>query len=257
VRFEVDIHTRLGRGRHAFTLRSAFSVEENALVLFGPSGSGKTLTLQAIAGLLRPDAGRIVVDGRVLFDAAAGVDVPARRRGVGYVFQDYALFPHRTVRQNVGFGLSDLLGRLSPAHRGRVDELIHIFGLEPVAGQRPAHLSGGQRQRTALARALAPRPSLLLLDEPFSALDQPLRLRMRRELAKVLENFRVPMVMVTHDTDEVESLAQSVVVYNRGSVVGVHRAAALTAAGGSVAETLRDQVALAYGGDAAADGPVQ
>ncbi len=246
--FECDIVKRMRGGGQEFVLRSTFTASDRALVLFGPSGSGKTLTLQALAGLLTPDEGRIVVDGDILFDARAGIDIPTRDRGVGYVFQDYALFPHKTVRENVAFGLKPLFGRLAGKDSRRVDELVDLFGLAQVADLRPASISGGQKQRTALARALATRPRLLLLDEPFSALDQPLRARMRNELAKVLDDFAVPMIMVTHDSDEVESFAQAVVVYQHGDVVGVHSAADIEEAGGSVAETIRSQVAKAYEG---------
>ncbi|MDK2955695.1 MAG: molybdate transport system ATP-binding protein [Desulfovibrionales bacterium] len=246
MQFELNITKRMRSGGDAFLLRSHFSTSDRALVLFGPSGSGKTLTLQAIAGLLTPDEGCIKVNGDVLFDSEAGVNTPTRQRNVGYVFQNYALFPHRTVRENVGFGLKPLFGRLSAEDSRRVEELIHLFDLSRVADLKPSALSGGQQQRTALARALATSPKILLLDEPFSALDQPLRLRMRTELSRVLENFGIPMIMVTHDSDEVESFAESVVVYRHGEVVGMHSAKAIAESGQSLTETIREQVAMAY-----------
>lgn len=246
MKFDLDISKSLMSGGNEFRLRSTFSTTDKALVLFGPSGSGKTLTLQAVAGLLTPDEGRITVGGDVLFDSTAGVNLPTRKRGVGYVFQDYALFPHMTVWNNVAFGLRTLVGKLSKQDKQRVDELLYIFGLHRRADLFPAALSGGQKQRTALARALAPNPRILLLDEPFSALDQPLRLRMRKELTNVLETFDIPIVLVTHDADEVEAFAETVVVYNRGRVVGVHSAAEIRARGGSLAETVKKEVAAAY-----------
>ncbi|WP_285905228.1 ATP-binding cassette domain-containing protein [Pseudodesulfovibrio pelocollis] len=246
MQFEVDIVKRLRGGSGEFVLRSRFSATDRALALFGPSGSGKTLTLLALAGLLTPDAGRIAINGDVLFDSEAGINLPARRRGVGYVFQDYALFPHRTVWQNVAFGLTPLFGRISREDAERVDELLDLFGLSGLAGQRPATLSGGQKQRTALARAVAPRPRALLLDEPFSALDQPLRLRMREELSRMLDAVSIPMVLVTHDADEAEAFARTVVVYNHGAVAGVHRADEVTGQGRDLADVLRRQVADAY-----------
>ena len=246
MKFELDITKQMRSGGESFLLRSQFTITDRALVLFGPSGSGKTLTLQAIAGLLTPDKGRIAVNGDVLFDSDQGVNLPARKRGVGYVFQDYALFPHRTVWENVAFGLKPLFGRVGRKDARRVDELLDLFGLADLARMRPLVLSGGQKQRTALARALATRPRILLLDEPFSALDQPLRLRMRSELSRVLENFDIPMIMVTHDSDEVESFAQAVVVYRKGNVVGVHTAADISKVGGSLSDTIRDEVAQAY-----------
>jgi len=246
MKFEIDITKRLRSGAEEFVLHSRFSTEDSALVLFGPSGSGKTLTLQAIAGLLRPDRGCIKVNGEVVFDSEAGIDLPTRGRSLGYVFQDYALFPHLTVRENVGFGLRPLFGRLSGTQRRRVEDLIDVFGLEKVAGQKPGALSGGQQQRTALARAMATSPRVLLLDEPFSALDQPLRLRMRSELARVLEAFDTPMIMVTHDSDEVESFAEAVVVYCNGSVTAVHTARDMARTAQNLGECVRRQVALAY-----------
>ncbi len=246
MKFELDIVKRMSTGSEEFLLHSKFSSTDRALVLFGPSGSGKTLTLQAIAGLLTPDSGYIAVNGDVLYDSSAKINLPTRRRGVGYVFQDYALFPHKTVRENVGFGLKPFLRPISAADAHRVEELVELFGLAKMANMKPAQLSGGQKQRTALARALATKPRMLLLDEPFSALDQPLRLRMRNELARILESFDIPMIMVTHDSDEVESFAQAVVVYRDGTVVDLHTSRHLELTGKSLSETIREQVALAY-----------
>lgn len=216
-----DIDTRVTAPGAEFRLRARFEAPGRRIALFGPSGSGKSLTLLALAGLLKPHAGRIAVRDRVFFDAAAGVNVPARKRNVGMLFQDYALFPHLTVRDNVSFGLKPVFGPLRPAHRERVDELLELCGLAALAGQRPAQISGGQRQRTALARALATGPDLLLLDEPFTALDQPLREKMRAELFAILERFDLPMVMVSHDLDDVEHFAQTLVAFGQGRVLDV------------------------------------
>nr|WP_319542743.1 ATP-binding cassette domain-containing protein [uncultured Pseudodesulfovibrio sp.] len=246
MQFELDITKRLCSGGDEFLLRSQFSTMDRAVVLFGPSGSGKTLTLRSIAGMLTPDQGYIKVNGDVVFDSSANVNVPTRRRKVGYVFQDYALFPHLTVIENISFGLKPLIGRLMPKDVHRVEELIDVFGLGKVAGQKPISLSGGQQQRTALARALAPSPKLLLLDEPFSALDQPLRIRMRNELAKVLEKFGIPTIMVTHDADDVESFAETIVVYCNGNVANVLSVNDIAESGQGLTETLQGQVAQAY-----------
>ncbi|BDQ38330.1 molybdenum ABC transporter ATPase [Pseudodesulfovibrio nedwellii] len=246
MKFELDITKHMRSGGDEFLLRSEFFSTDRALVLFGPSGSGKTLTLRSIAGMLTPDKGYIKINGDVIFDSKANINVPTRCRDVGYVFQDYALFPHLTVRENIGFGLKPLFSRLGHKEKQHVEELIDVFGLEKIAGQRPIALSGGQQQRTALARALAPSPKLLLLDEPFSALDQPLRIRMRNELTKVLETFDIPMIMVTHDADEVEAFAETIVVYHNGSVANVYSACDFVGSDQRLAETLRHQVSLAY-----------
>jgi molybdate transport system ATP-binding protein len=215
----VEIEKRLSSRGREFTLRASFSASDEFVVLFGPSGSGKTLTLRALSGLMRPDAGRIEVDGRVLFDARKRIHVPARRRGIGYLFQDYALFPHLNVADNVAFGLNRTWrGTLPADERHRVAELLEVFGLGRLAASAPAELSGGQRQRVALARALACRPKLLLLDEPFAALDQPMRAKMRDNLKAVQQHFHVPAVLISHDPDDVEALADTLVVFEEGRV---------------------------------------
>ncbi|MES2993379.1 MAG: ATP-binding cassette domain-containing protein [Pseudomonadota bacterium] len=202
--FQVDIVKTVHSARRRFELRVRFETDAQRTVIFGPSGAGKTLTLQAIAGLVRPDSGRIAFDGQTLFDAAARTDRPARERGFGYLFQDYALFPHLNVRQNVAFGLSR--GWRNPPARGddeaAVAHWLRAFELTEVASQRPDELSGGQRQRTALARALVHSPRALLLDEPFSALDPALRDRLRAELDALLRRIDIPVLMITHDPDD-------------------------------------------------------
>lgn len=205
VSFDVAIDKTMttGVGRR-FHLRVRFQTRARRTVIFGPSGAGKSLTLQAIAGLLRPDAGRIAFDAEPLFDSATGIDVPARLRRFGYLFQDYALFPLLTVRQNVAFGLHrGLLNPRTGSADASVDRWLAAFHLEDVQTQRPVELSGGQRQRTALARALVHSPRALLLDEPFSALDPELRGRMRAELDELLHRVDIPVVMITHDPDDV------------------------------------------------------
>jgi molybdate transport system ATP-binding protein len=215
----VDIKKRLGSGRRVFSLEVSFASDKDVVVLFGPSGAGKSLTLQAIAGLTTPDAGRIVVGERVLFDASRNLTVPARHRDIGYVFQDYALFPHLTVAKNVAFGLMRTWPwYLCRQDRQRLEEVLEIFELAPMRDSLPRDLSGGQRQRVALARALIRRPSLLLLDEPFSALDALLRARMRQELLRVQERFNLPVILITHDPEDVAALAQTVVVYDAGRI---------------------------------------
>ncbi len=213
----IDIRKTLrDRGRR-FELAARFGSDEDFVVMFGPSGSGKSLTLQAVAGLVRPDAGRIAVGGRVLFDAARGIDLPIRERRVGYLFQDYALFPHLSVERNVGFALRPAFSwGLSGAARRRVAELLDVFELSELAQAMPRDLSGGQRQRVALARAIATQPAVLLLDEPFAALNPLLRARMRAELRRIQDHFRVPVMLITHDHDDVESFADTLVLFEAG-----------------------------------------
>jgi len=210
------LEVRLVKRLPDFTLDVEWTAGGGVAALFGPSGAGKTLTLQCMAGLLRPDAGRIVVDGRVLFDTASGADVPPQSRRVGYVFQGYALFPHLTVADNVGFGLR---GRSRAERTRRAAEVIGRLGLDGLERRYPRELSGGQRQRVALGRALAIDPALLLLDEPLSALDAPLRRTLRDELRAVLSEWGTAAVVVTHDFTEAYRLGDRIVVYEGGRVV--------------------------------------
>ena len=217
--FDVDIAKTLHTGARRFELRVRFRAEAKRIVIYGPSGAGKSLTLQALTGLLEPDSGRIAFGGELLFDAATRTDRPARSRRFGYVFQDYALFPQLTVRQNIAFALCTGL-RNPGRHAGGalVDSWLDRLGLHEVAGQRPAELSGGQRQRTALARALVNEPRALLLDEPFSALDPALRARTRDELDALLQHLDIPVVMITHDPDDLARFGAQVVHLRDGAV---------------------------------------
>ena len=231
---DVSIDLRLGE----FDLRVAFEAGDGITALFGPSGAGKTLTLRCIAGLASPQAGRIIVSGRTLFDSASTVAVPARDRGIGYLFQQYALFPHLNVAQNVGFGLH----RQSASSRSRrVHELLSLIGLEGIAARRPAELSGGQQQRVALARALAPEPRLLLLDEPFAAVDLRTRRRLRSELLRIQAATSTPMILVTHDLGEVRQISDSLVVLDRGRVLQAGPTAALLADPGRILRELAEE----------------
>ena len=241
-------HGAAGRGKPgSFELDVAFSSSAARIVLFGPSGSGKTLTLQAVAGLIRPDQGRVAVGGRDLYDSDTGLFVPARRRRVGYMFQDYALFPHLPAWRNVAFALEDTgpFGWLSSRSRGRAVELLQRFEVGHLADRLPRELSGGQRQRVALARALAASPQLLLLDEPFSALDPLLRSRLRRTVRELLEQWNIPLLLITHDPEDVDVFADEVVLYGRGCVRRTEKYADLCANEGDAREAL-----LALGGDA-------
>jgi molybdate transport system ATP-binding protein len=209
---EIALHKRFG----AFELDVAFTMHNGLMVLFGPSGSGKSLTLQVIAGMVEPDAGYICLDGRPVFDSRRRLNVSPQQRRVGYVPQHYALFPHLTVAQNIGFGLTRLT---RAARQQRIAELVDLFGLQDLVRQRPRQLSGGQQQRVALARAMAVQPQLLLLDEPFAALDMSLRSALRQELMQVQKRSGITLLMVTHDLDDVYALGQQVIVYDGGRVI--------------------------------------
>jgi molybdate transport system ATP-binding protein len=182
------------------------------LCLFGHSGAGKTTLLRILAGLTRPDKGRIVFNDRVWFDSEKKIDIPPQVRNVGYMFQDYALFPNMTVENNISFAqkVKDTV---------EVDKLLALFDLETLKHQHPAKLSGGQKQRVALARALAAKPSLLLLDEPLSALDWDMRTLLQEEIRKAHEILNSITLLVSHDIPEVFQLASSVIVLKNGNVV--------------------------------------
>ncbi len=218
---QINVRKRLASQDRQFGLDIAFESDSHRIALFGPSGAGKSLTLRAIAGLLAPDSGRIVLNGRTLFDSDTGIDLPPQERRVAYLFQDYALFPHLTVAQNIAFGLSR--GWRNPRRNALPPEAarwIEAFGLREIVNQYPAQISGGQKQRVALARALAPKPDIVLLDEPFSALDPALRARMREELRSLQESLDVPMLVISHDPQDVEILGDHVLEIREGRIYG-------------------------------------
>ena len=217
----VNIRKTLRAGPRSFQLDAQFESDSKRVVIYGASGAGKSQMMKAIAGLSRPDSGVIELDGRKLFDSSSGIDVPARRRRVGYLFQDYALFPHLNVRQNIGFGLQR--GWFNPAPRGEPEAVrywLEAFGLSEVAHQKPSELSGGQRQRVALARALVAEPAALLLDEPFAALDPALRVRMRAELDTLQRRLDIPMLLITHDPDDAATFGGHILTMADGRVAG-------------------------------------
>ena len=200
----------LDHGLRSFRLSLALDVGAETVALMGPSGAGKTSVLRAIAGLLRPERGRVALGAETWLDTGSRVDLPPERRRVGLVFQEYALFPHLSVRANVAFG-----------GRDRVDELLERFGIAALADARPGAISGGERQRVALARALARDPGVLLLDEPLSALDAHTRRRVRGELREVLGELGLPTLMVTHDFEDATSLADRIGVLVDGRLLQV------------------------------------
>ncbi len=216
---DVDLRLTLRTAERVFELQARFTATTHRTALMGASGSGKSTALMAIAGLAPTVRGHVRLGTHALLDSARGIDLPARARRVGMVFQDYALFPHMSVAQNLMFGVIRIGRRPDAAQQARVDALLLRFDLVRLRDAMPRHLSGGQRQRVALARALATEPQLLLLDEPLSALDVPLRVRLRRELAEMLDRVPVPTLLVTHDPQDVEVLAQSVIHIDQGRIV--------------------------------------
>lgn len=206
-------------GKKNFCLDIDFSIgdEFRRAVFFGPSGSGKSLTLNCIAGLTRPDSGRIAARGRVFFDSAQNIFLPPQKRRMGYMFQDYALFPHLTVLQNTAYSGSGLFGRhIDAREKEKAMAMLEKFGIAHLAGHYPSEISGGQKQRAALARAINADPDILLLDEPFSALDPLLREKMRHEMLEMMENFALPAVIITHDPDDVDEFAGALVLFDAG-----------------------------------------
>ena len=224
----VDIQKQLG----AFRLDVCFTAENGVTCLLGASGCGKSMTLKCIAGIEKPDKGRIELDGRVLFDSEKHIDLPPQQRRVGYLFQNYALFPNMSVRQNILCGLCREKNRAAKEHRA--DEMIALMQLEGLENHKPHQLSGGQQQRVALARILVSDPQLLLLDEPFSALDGHLRDALKIELRDLLQRFGREVLMVTHDRTEAYNMSAAIAVMDGGKLLTVKPTKALFADPGSV-----------------------
>ncbi|HVF50104.1 MAG TPA: molybdenum ABC transporter ATP-binding protein [Pyrinomonadaceae bacterium] len=200
----------------AFTLDATFDAAAGVTILFGASGAGKSMTLRAIAGIVRPDAGHIRIGERTLFDSARAIDLPVRARRVGYVFQNLALFPHLSALGNVEFALDRLPRR---ERRERAFEMLEGFKIAHTAARRPRDISGGEAQRVALARALASEPQILLLDEPLSALDEATKREIISDLKTLNRRLQLPVLYVTHSREEAVALGERVVVYERGRVV--------------------------------------
>ncbi len=210
---EVTIDKRF----EGFTLHADFTAGNTAAAILGASGCGKSMTLRCIAGIVKPDSGRIVLDGRVLFDSEKGINLPPQQRNVGLLFQNYALFPNMTVEQNI---LCALKKEKDPAARkAACGSALRAMRLEELAHRLPSELSGGQQQRAALARILAGRPRILMLDEPFSALDSYLREEVEGEVGSLLSNFDGTALLVTHDRDEAYRLCREVIVMDSGEVL--------------------------------------
>ena len=208
----VDIEKSLG----SIHLKVQFEAGNETLAMLGASGSGKSMTLKCIAGIEKPDRGRIVVDDVVLFDSEKHINLPPQQRHTGLMFQNYALFPNMTVLQNIRAGASREPDRQK--REAAVAAIMDSFGLMPLADHLPSQLSGGQQQRTALARILVSNPSILLLDEPFSALDSHLRFRLEQEVRRIIQDFGKTVVLVSHDRDEVFRLSDSIAIVDSGRI---------------------------------------
>ena len=207
----VDVEKKLG----SVQIAVRFATTGSATALFGPSGAGKTSVVNMIAGLLKPDRGRIALGDTVLFDSAARIDVPAHRRRIGYVFQEGRLFPHMTVAQNLDYGR-----RMSgiPADDAERERIVALLNIGALLTRRPGHLSGGERQRVAFGRALLMKPRLLLLDEPLASLDRARKLEILPYLARLRDESQVPMIYVSHQAGEIQRLCSQVVRIEDGRV---------------------------------------
>ena len=208
----IDVHKKLGPKDGGINLDLSIEIEEGQIAtLYGESGAGKTSTLRILAGLLEPDNGEIVVKDRIWFSRKKKINISPQKRSIGFVFQDYALFPHLTVRQNLEFvgGTSD---------SKRIEELISLMELKDFQNQKPETLSGGQKQRTALARALIQKPDILLLDEPLAALDSKTRMKLQDYQLEVHEKFHLTILLVSHDHGEIHKLSNQVFIFEKGRV---------------------------------------
>ncbi len=208
----VKLHKKVS----GFTLDVEWEIGNELAVIFGPSGSGKSMTLQLIAGLMPPDGGRISSEGKIFFDAEHNISLPPQQRRIGYVFQDLALFPHMSIKDNILYGAKDIEKSVRDK---RLYDIISIFRLDGIERKRPGEISGGQKQRVALARALIRKPDVLLLDEPFSSLDTSLRADMRTFLKDIRKEFNLPVILITHDIFEAITLADRVILYEDGKVI--------------------------------------
>ena len=207
---------RRNAGPSSFVLDVSIEVSPGITILFGPSGAGKSTLLDCLAGLAQPDAGRIAVGGDLLFDSSGAIDIPARKRRIAYVFQTLALFPHLSVEENVGYGLSDLR---EEDRRRRAGEILETFRVESLRKQKPDQISGGERQRIALARSLVTEPRVLLLDEPLTGLDAELKAAIVDDLRAWNAAKGIPILYVTHSREEVDALGERVIAIENGRVV--------------------------------------
>lgn len=212
----MGLDVQLRKQVDGFSLELAFQMEAELVVLFGPSGSGKSMTLRLIAGLLKPDAGHVKLNDTILYDSARQIQLATQHRALGYLFQNHSLFPHMTVLKNIMFGAK---GFAKHQQHDMARALITTFNLAGLEHKYPHEISGGQQQRVAFARAIIKHPQALLLDEPFSALDTPMRVNMRECLKKVMKQLHIPIILVTHDLFEACAMADTMLVYAGGRIV--------------------------------------
>lgn len=216
---ELSIKKIICSAKHQFNLAINLTSTSQSMVIYGPSGSGKTMLLHTIAGLITANTGYIKLNQQVLFDKTQKINLTPQERKISYLFQDYLLFPHLTIRQNISFGLTK--GLLNPSankHYPQVDKWLEKFELTVLADQYPYQLSGGQKQRAALARALVTEPKLLLLDEPFAALDIALREKMRTEIKQLQQQINIPIILVSHDIEDITTFGEQIIKLNQGKV---------------------------------------
>ena len=219
----MGIYFRINKKLDHFTLDLEYEFERGVLVIQGESGAGKTTILNCISGLETPDGGRVSLDGRVVFDSAAGINIPTRQRNIGYLFQNYALFPNMTVHQNIIYGIKN-----KPEYKEKdkreglleyAEEVMETFGIAHLKKKHPNRISGGEKQRVALSRAIVTKPSLLLLDEPFSALDQQTKEAVYRQFTDFKKSFQIPTILITHDAAESEMFADSRILIKTGKII--------------------------------------
>ena len=219
----MSVSFRLIKQLNYFTLDVEYSMENELLVIEGSSGAGKTTILNCLAGIMKPDDGNITVDGRVLFSHTDKVNIAAEKRNIGYLFQSYALFPNMTVRQNVLYGLKNKKEYRKKASRKEMleyaDYMMETLGISHLANKNSSAISGGEKQRTALARAMVTKPSLLLLDEPFSALDENTKSRIYEEFNEFKETLKIPTILITHNHRETELFADKNIPLKEGSII--------------------------------------
>ncbi|MBN1134436.1 MAG: ABC transporter ATP-binding protein [Methanosarcinaceae archaeon] len=201
--------------KNIFTLNAKFQAQNELVVLFGPSGSGKTTLLRCVSGLMDPGDGKIIVNNKLYYDTDKKINLPVQDRKLGYVFQNYALFPHMNVRKNIEYGLK---GWDKEAKEEKVCKMLKLMDIYELENRYPSELSGGQSQRVSLARALAPEPDILLLDEPFSALDMVIRIKLREKIKEIQRELQIPILFITHNPEEAFTLADRIVVLHKGEV---------------------------------------